>query len=168
MSSRLGTVLPRRGIAWFWFAATAVPAVYLAWRALTAGGSWIAVLVLAALAMLIAVEPWLRRRETETVQLDESGVLRVDRDVREQIAWSDIREIRIITTDEGPLREDVFFALIGADGNGCLIPHDAAGRVGLLEALQSRFPVDDAMVIKAMGSTSNAIFVVWKARDAQA
>lgn len=167
--SRLGTLLPRKGIAWFWLAVAAVPAVYFAWQALTSNGSWVAALILAALSTLIAVEPWLRKRGTETIQVDESGVLRADGPIREQILWSDIREIRIITTNEGPYREDVFFALVAADGKGCLIPHDAAHRVKLLEELQSRFPdIDDAMVIKAMGSTSNASFVVWKGRDERA
>jgi hypothetical protein len=162
--SRLGTALPRKSIAWFWFAATAIPAAFFAWRALS-DGSWAVPLVLGVLAALIAIEPRLRKRDVETVEIDESGVTRVDGAVREHILWADVREIRILTTDEGPFREDVFFALITADGKGCLIPHDAAERVRLVEALESRFPnVDDDMIIKAMGTTSNASFLIWKAR----
>jgi hypothetical protein len=84
--------------------------------------------------------------------------------MREQISWSDVTEIRIITTDEGPYREDVFFALVASDGKGCLVPHDAAVRTKLLEELQFRFAgLDDDIVIKAMGSTSNNSFIIWRA-----
>jgi hypothetical protein len=165
VSSRIGTPLPRKPIAWFWFAAVAIPAAFFAWRAVT-GGSWAVPLVLGALAALIAIEPWLRRRAVETVEIDDAGVTRVDGATTERILWSDVREIQIITTDEGPYREDVFFALMMAGDKGCLIPNDAAVRIRLVEALQSRFQdVDDDMIIKAMGSTGNARFLIWKARD---
>jgi len=109
------------------------------------------------------LEPRLRKQARETVQVDENGVLRVDGPVREQIKWDEVVEIRIITTDEGPFREDVFFALVGSNGKGCLVPHDAAARTKLLEELQVRFAgLDNETVIKAMGSTSNDNFLVWK------
>ena len=158
MSSRLGTPLPRRSAAWFWVAVAGLPDVYLAWNA-----SWSLATILAAIAILISLGPRLRKPEYETVQVDDSGVLRVDGDIREQIHWNDIVEIKIITTDEGPYREDIFFALVGANGTGCLVPHDAAVRTKLLEELHARFPnLDDDKVIKAMGSTSNDSFLIWK------
>jgi hypothetical protein len=77
--------------------------------------------------------------------------------------WESVTEIKLITTDAGPYGEDVFFVLIGSDGKGCLVPHAAAVRTKLLEALQTRFPnLDDAAVIAAMGSTSNNSFLLWK------
>ena len=61
---------------------------------------------------------------------------------------------------------DVFFALAGKNGAGCLIPHDAAVRVKLLEELQARFPdLSNDMIIKAMACTSNKSFLVWKSSD---
>jgi len=118
---------------------------------------------LASIAFLIFLEPRLRKQARETVQVDENGVLRVDGPVREQIKWDEVVEIRIITTDEGPFREDVFFALVGTNGKGCLVPHDAAARTKLLEELQVRFAgLDNETVIKALGSTSNDNFLVWK------
>ena len=167
--SQLGTVLPRRPVAWFWVAVSTVAAAYLCWRALASGGSWLWPLLLAAVAILVAIEPWLRKRDIETVQVDDSGVVRIDGDNWEGITWADVREIRIITTDQGPFVEDVFFVLIGADGNGCVIPHDAAERTKLLEVLQSRFDgLADDEVIRAMGSTSNNDFVIWRAHDTAA
>lgn len=132
--------------------------------------NWGLASVLACIALLLVFEPRLRKVRHESVQVDAAGVLRVDGNVREQVSWQEVTEIKIITTDDGPYREDVFFALVGDGNNGCLVPHDAAVRTHLLEELQKRFPgLDDKMVIRAMGSTSNNTFVIWKdaARAAQ-
>jgi len=135
-----------------------VPALYFLWSA-----SWLWAVVFAGAAVLIALGPRFRAPELENVQVDETGVLRVDGDVKEQVQWNEIEEIKIITTDQGPYREDVFFALAASNGKGCLVPHDAAVRTKLLEELQARFPtLNDELVIEAMGSTSNKTFLVWK------
>ncbi len=119
--------------------------------------------VCGAIACLIALMPRLSEPEYETIQVDDVGVLRVDGEIKEQINWSAVEEILIITTDQGPYQEDVFFALGGPNGKGCLVPHGAAVRTKLLEELQARFPrLDDNEVIEAMGSTSNNTFLVWK------
>lgn len=89
--------------------------------------------------------------------------MRIVGSIREQIRWDDVEEIRIITTDGGPYSEDVFFALVDDQKKGCLIPHDAAVHYKLLERLQSRFDgLDNEGVIGAMGSTSNANFLIWR------
>jgi hypothetical protein len=101
--------------------------------------------------------------EAETVNIDDVGVARTVGSINERIRWDDVDEIRIITTDDGPYAEDVFFAIVDANQKGCLVPHDAAVRLKLLERLQSRFNgLNDEAVIKAMGSTSNANFLIWK------
>jgi hypothetical protein len=158
MSSKIGTPLPSRSPARYWIAAFGLLAVYLVWM-----GNFGLAAALAATAILIALAPRLRKPELETIQVDDSGVLRIDGKIKEQIGWNSVDEIRIITTDKGPYQEDVFFVLIDLDGSGCLIPHDAAVRTKLLQELQARFPsLDDGMVIKAMGSTSNNTFLLWK------
>lgn len=157
MGPKVGTPLPRRSPPWYWVAVAGLPALYLAWN-----GSLVLAAVLASIALLIALAPRFGKPEVETVQIDDSGVLRVDGDIKEQMSWSSVEEIRIITTDKGPYQEDVFFALVGPNGTGCLIPHDAAARTNLLQELQARFPgLDDNVVIKAMGSTSNNSFLIW-------
>lgn len=164
MSSKLGTLLPRRSTAWFWVAAAAVLALFAAWKA-----SWILASMLGGVALLIALEPRLRKPEHETVQVDEVGVLRIDGDVKEQVSWQEVTEIKIITTDQGPYREDVFFVLVGHGDRACLVPQDAAVRTQLLEEMQKRFPgLNNEMVIKAMGSTSDNTFVIWKKAVAHA
>jgi hypothetical protein len=155
---------PRESVAWFWFAISALLAACSAWVAFTESELVLPAIFFSGCAALIFFEPWLRRKlKEETVQIDETGVRRKAGAIREQIQWPEVIEIRIITTDEGPFQVDVFFALVGSDGNGCLIPHDAAERTGLLEELQSRFPdLDNEIVIKAMGCASNNDFLIWK------
>jgi hypothetical protein len=163
MASSLGTPLSRKSVAWIWFAVAVGLTAYLAWNAAAKGSSWWGAAICAAVAGLIYLEPRLRRRDVETIQLDDSGILRVDRGIREEIGWNDVEEIRIITTTGGPLREDVFFAFFASGSSGCVVPHDAAVRIGLLEDLQARFPnLDNDKVIEAMGCTSNRTFIVWK------
>jgi hypothetical protein len=101
--------------------------------------------------------------EAETIRIDDVGVARTVGSINERILWDDVDEIRIITTDDGPYTEDVFFAIVDGHQKGCLVPHDAAVRFKLLERLQSRFNgLDDEAIIRAMGSTSNANFLIWK------
>jgi len=166
MPSRLGAELPRRSVAWFWFLVAASLAVYSGWGAFKGSNSWWPSALLGAVAVLIFAEPRLRRPQRETIQVDEVGVLRAEGSIREQIQWQDIIEIRIITNSEGPFGEDVFFALAGANGKGCLVPHQAAVRTKLLEELQSHFPdLRNETVIEAMGCTSDRNFLVWKRPD---
>jgi hypothetical protein len=163
MASTPGTPLPRVRLDWFWFAAATLAAVYFAWDALAAGRTWFVSAIFAAIAVMIYIRPRLRKKETGTFQVDASGVLRVEGRIREQIPWSDVAEIRIITTDQGPYAEDVYFMLADGKGAGCLIPHDAAVRTKLFEELQSRFPaLDNDRVIQAMSSTGNNNFLIWK------
>ena len=166
MPSKLGTPLGRRSVAWFWFAVAAALTALLVRNALAGDASWGPAFVLLGVTIAIYIEPRLRKRMKETIQVDGSGVLRVDGNIREQVFWSDVSEIRIITTNAGPSTEDVFFALVNVTGGGCLVPHEAAVRTNLLAELQARFPgLDDQLVVKAMGSTSNNTFIVWKKQD---
>jgi hypothetical protein len=129
--------------------------------------------ILALLAFGLPAAAYLRRarfgfgaepaKEAETIEIDDVGVSRTLGSINERIRWDDVDEIRIITTEDGPYAEDVFFAIVDGNQKGCLVPHDAAVRFKLLERLQSRFNgLDDEAVIKAMGSTSNANFLIWK------
>jgi hypothetical protein len=163
VSSKLGTPLPRRSVAWIWFAVAALLTIILARAAFLGNQSWWAPSIFLGIACLIFLEPRLRRREVESLQVDEFGVLRIDGKIREEVAWSELAEIRIITTSGGPFQEDVFFALAASGGKGCLVPHAAAVRTKLLEELQKRFPgMDDKMIIDAMSCTSSNSFLVWK------
>ena len=99
--------------------------------------------------------------------IDDEGVTRTDRKLREHVAWDNIERVRIMTTDQGPRTEDVFFILDGKSGEGCMVPHELAVDGGLLEALQARLPgLDNGAVIDAMTSIQNKVFTIWEAQAA--
>ena len=123
--------------------------------------------VLCAIVGVIAIFGVLPRERppAEQLTIDDEGITRIARNVREHVAWADIVRVRILTTDEGPHLEDVFFVVDAKDGTGCMVSHDLAVRGKLLEALQERLEgVNDKAVIEAMGSTSNQVFTIWEAK----
>jgi len=98
--------------------------------------------------------------------IDEIGVRRIIGDKTEAVRWDEITEALIFTTSEGPFAEDVFFALRGQGQNGVLIPQGLATRHDLLRVLQARLPgLDNAEIIRAMGCTDDARFVIWPRRQ---
>lgn len=104
--------------------------------------------------------------EAGRLTIDEVGITRTAKDLREQVAWVDIASVRIMTTDQGPWIEDVFFVIDSRNGNGCVVPHDLAVKSGLLEALQARLEgLNNAAVIAAMTSTDKRVFTIWEAKD---
>ena len=110
---------------------------------------------------------FLRRQKPKTpdrVTFTDDAVTRVRSDgVEETIRWNDVHEVGILTTDEGPLQEDVYFLLIASDRkSGCAVPQSSDGSKQLLERLQQFPGFDNEAVIKAMCSTSDAKFVCWK------
>jgi hypothetical protein len=138
-------------------------------RAIRTGEDWGAAIVLAVVTVAYTFVPWLKRAQIErelkragTLTIDDWGVTRVAGRLREAVAWADLIWVRVYTTSAGPAVEDVYFALGGADGKGCLVAHDLAVRSKLLDVLQARLPgFDNEQVIRAMGSTSDAYFTVW-------
>ncbi|HKS05933.1 MAG TPA: hypothetical protein VJR92_06435 [Gemmatimonadaceae bacterium] len=102
----------------------------------------------------------------EELSVDDIGVTRLAPQLREHIAWADVSRVRILTTDQGPQSEDVFFVMDGRSGAGCVVPHDLAVEGKLLDALQEKLPgVNNGSVIEAMTSTSNREFVIWEAKS---
>lgn len=105
--------------------------------------------------------------EEETVTVDDAGVVRTMRDgTQESILWSDLREVSIVTTDEGPMQDDVFWVLAGTTG-GCAVPSNASGATTLLARLQQLPGFNNQIVVEAMGSTGNAEFICWQSDAAE-
>jgi len=101
------------------------------------------------------------------ITIDDLVVRRVLGDgTIEAVTWQDLVEVQIVTTDEGPFVDDVFFLLVGADGKGCCVPQGAPGSERLLERLQGLPGFDNDQVIRAMGCAENARFVCWKKKTA--
>ncbi|HYE96399.1 MAG TPA: hypothetical protein VD962_09330 [Rubricoccaceae bacterium] len=100
------------------------------------------------------------------VSFDAEGVVHTRADGRqERIRWDELEEVSIVTTDEGPFVDDVFWVLAGASG-GCLVPSETEGVDALLARLQRLPGFDNEAVIAAMGSTGRARFVCWHALGA--
>ncbi|HZE96224.1 MAG TPA: hypothetical protein VE981_04285 [Planctomycetota bacterium] len=56
------------------------------------------------------------------IRIDDWGVRReLSAGEREEVSWEDLTEVSIVTTDDGPFVEDVFYRLAGRQG-GCLVP----------------------------------------------
>ena len=102
-------------------------------------------------------------KPTSAVCMDETGVRRTLGDGKvEQVAWKDLVEVQIVTTDQGPWVDDVFYLLIGADGTGCVVPQEDPASAALLTRLQALPDFDNDKVIEAMSCSENARFVCWK------
>lgn len=88
----------------------------------------------------------------------------------QSVLWRELTKVGIRTTDDGPAQPDVFWGLHTGTENAALVfPGGSTGEQEILVAMESRLPAfDDSQVIKAMGSTSNAYFLLWeRSKEAQ-
>lgn len=97
----------------------------------------------------------------DVVTFDETAIFRKMPDGRaETVTWAELQKVAILTTDEGPAADDVFWILSG-DGRGCAIPSESKGMNELMPRLQTLPGFDNEAVVRAMGSTDNATFICW-------
>ena len=84
----------------------------------------------------------------------------------QSVRWRDLTKVGIRTTDDGPWNPDVFWGLHAGEEKAALVfPGGATGEQEVVAAMQAQLTgFDDQQVIKAMGSTSNAYFLIWKQR----
>ncbi len=98
----------------------------------------------------------------DKVVFDATAVTRHMADGRtETVDWDDLQEVSIMTNDEGPFVEDMYWLLRGAKG-GCAVPNSAEGMSELLTRLQALPGFDNEAVVRSIASTSYASFDVWK------
>jgi len=96
-----------------------------------------------------------------TIEVDGVRVRRWLQDgTCETVTWDTMIRVEIMTTDEGPGSDDVFWVLHGEQG-GCVIPSEAPGADALVPRLQALPGFDHEAMIEAMQSTQNARFLVW-------
>ena len=95
---------------------------------------------------------------TEVIYRDEAGKTHT-------VRWADITSIAILTNDQGPFAEDVFWHLAWSGGS-LLIPQMAQGSDDLLARAQTLPGFDNDAVIAAMMSTANQVFFCWEAPGA--
>jgi hypothetical protein len=126
---------------------------------------------LALIAVIaIAAFLWWRALMPEAqfvVRFDTDAITVVGPDGQTQsVRWRDLTKVGIRATDDGPWLPDVFWGLHTGEEKAALVfPGGLAGEQEVLAAMQSQLTgFDDKQVIKAMGSTSNAYFLVWEQR----
>lgn len=78
---------------------------------------------------------------------DQRVTLCHPRRATETLAWADLRQVEIVTTDDGPRRCDWFWLLHGSN-SGLAIPQGATGEHALLERLQKLPGFDNRAVIE--------------------
>ena len=99
------------------------------------------------------------------VEFDDSTISVIDPEgMKHSVPWSALTKVAIRTTDAGPDEPDIFWGFhAGSAAPSVVFPQGATGDEQLLHALQSRLPeFRNDRLIEAMGSTSNAYFVVWE------
>jgi hypothetical protein len=103
-----------------------------------------------------------RAQSKDLVQFDDAIITRIMRNgSQESVRWDDLYEVCIITTDEGPMVDDVVWLLKG-QYSGCAVPSECDGAKDLIQRLQKLPGFNNEAVIDAMACTSNAQFVCWK------
>ena len=96
-----------------------------------------------------------------SIQVDDLGVSRISGGIRESVTWADLRRVTILTTDEGPLIEDVFWLLEGSSG-GVAVPGSDPEVKSIMSHLERMPGYLPEAVVQAMGSVENARFIVWE------
>lgn len=69
--------------------------------------------------------------------------------------------VEILTTEDGPKSDDVFWHLRDSLGQDTLIPAGARGTEAMLDVLGTLPGFDHVAVVRAMGSTGPGQFAIW-------
>ena len=87
---------------------------------------------------------------------DEAGQVR-------SVARGDLSGVAIETNDSGPWGADVWWLLFDrSDQLACAFPQGATGEEAVIEYISGLPSFDHGEMIKAMASTDNAVFAVWR------
>lgn len=84
-----------------------------------------------------------------------------------RLAWAELANVSVLTTDLGPFECDLFWLLTHRDGRHAVtVPMGAEGEHALLVAMQARLAgFDNMAVIEAMSSTGHGVFQIWPAAE---
>ncbi len=96
------------------------------------------------------------------VTVTDSSIDTIDpKKVSDSILISEMEDVLIATNDSGPTGIDLWWILRG-NGKVVIVPGGATGEKEMLNKLQQLPGFNNTEVIKAMGSTDNAEFILWK------
>ncbi len=82
-----------------------------------------------------------------------------------QVSWEDIREIKLINTDVGPVMPDIWLVLIGENGK-CIVPHGAKGFDEIYDIIAKYEGFNSENFGRSMTCTDNAEFLLWVKTEA--
>lgn len=101
-------------------------------------------------------------RLTDTVSAnDEELVREISDGTIERVRWDALKTVVIVTTDQGPWLEDVFFVFESEDA-GVVISQEWSVKLNLLDLMERKLEgLDNEQLIAAMGCTDNARFTIW-------
>lgn len=80
----------------------------------------------------------------------------------ETLRWKDISGVTIITTDKGPYEPYLWISLNDDKGEVCMFPLGARNSRDLLEKIMGFEGLDLELWAKAIRSTENKKFIVWR------
>lgn len=114
---------------------------------------------------------WLKKKKAElqpegrwTATVTEGSIRVVDHaGVAKEVEKSDLSGVIIETNDSGPWGADVWWLLFGGDDQvACVFPQGATGESDVIDFLTALPTFDHGQMVKAMGSTNNSAFPVWR------
>jgi hypothetical protein len=79
----------------------------------------------------------------------------------EQIEWTEIEEIKLVNTDEGPFLPDVWLILMG-NGKGCSLPQGSGAWDKVYDIVSKYEGFNFENVIASSCCAENKIFDLWK------
>ena len=101
------------------------------------------------------------------VEMTEESVTWVAPDqTTRSIRWDELSTVEIMTTDAGPFFSDVFW-ILKSSGATLMVPQGATGEKALLTRLQLLPEFNNLALISAMGSTDNAVFLLWSSKQSE-
>lgn len=151
----------------------AVVGMALIWKGwiLTAQGAWVGVVLMVlgafcGLTLVGVVERALagwrgRHGGPGIVTVEEGRISYFGPQGGGILALDALTLVEIVTTDNGPVGEDLCWRLADSLGQQVVIPGGAKGTQDMLDTLGTLPGFDHLAVVRAMGSTSQARFAIW-------
>jgi hypothetical protein len=97
---------------------------------------------------------------------DRQVVCRPPKEADQLVRWHDLREVVIVTNDQGPWLADVWWHLKGSESE-CFIPQGATGEDHLIQKLQTLPGFDSKEMAAAMCCAESNRFVCWQRNDGE-
>ena len=99
-----------------------------------------------------------------SLRLDGEGISVTDTGGQvKSLALRNLSGVIIETNDSGPWGPDVWWLLFGSDDRvSCAFPQGSTGEEAIIDYLSALPAFDHGEMIKAMTSTGNAVFPVWR------